>query len=169
MVLFDPLLEIGLIAIIVVVASRLLQTKFIDKKKQKETQASMKIKQAKIKELMKNDDEKSKNEMEQLQKELFEEMGEMMQGTTRYMMFSLPIFFGVFFVLGQFYGIQVFTTPFLVPKFEGFFMLNPFSWMPVDWVNQTGWLKWYIIIYFVLSMGWGIVLKIKDIAVKKKE
>jgi len=157
-----PIIDIGLLAVIVVIISRVLQAKFIDKKKQKESQARMKEKQAKIKELMKNGDEKSKNEMEQLQKELFEEMGETMQGTTRYMMFSLPIFFGAYYIIGNFYGLQMFQTPFLVPKFAGFFALNPLTWIPIDWVGQSGGIKWYIIVYFLISMGLGLVLKLKE-------
>ncbi len=64
MVFLDIMIEIGLIALVVVVVSKILQSKMIDKKKQKEAQAKMKEKQKRIKELMKNGDEKSKNEMD---------------------------------------------------------------------------------------------------------
>ena len=101
MAVINPLIDISLITLALVVISRFLQSKLIDKEKQKASQARMKEKQAKIKELMKNTDEKSKQEMNQLQKEMFEEMNETMQGSLRYMMFSMPLFFGVFFVLGS--------------------------------------------------------------------
>ena len=80
----------------------------------------------------------------------------------RYMMFSLPIFFGAYFILGQLYGIEMFETPFLVPKFENFFMFNPLTWIPTAWVSQTGWLKWYFLTYLITSIVLGIVLKIKE-------
>jgi len=121
----------------------------------------MKEKQAKIKELMKKDDEKSKKEMDGLQKEMFEEMNETMQGSMRYMMFSLPVFFGAFFVMGQFYGGLLFEAPFLVPKFEHFFFLNPLTWIPVGWSIETGWLKWYFITYLITSIAIGIAMKIR--------
>ena len=53
MVFLDIMIEIGLIALVVVVVSKILQSKMIDKKKQKAAQAKMKEKQARIKELMK--------------------------------------------------------------------------------------------------------------------
>lgn len=168
MALITAAVDIVLVAAGIVIVSKLLQNKLIDKEKQKASQKNMKEKQAKIKELMKNTDEKSKREMERLQTEMLQEMNETMQGSMRYMMFSLPIFFGVWFVLGYFYGGMIIEAPFLVPKFNGFFMFNPFSWVPVDWNMQSGWLKWYFISYLLISIGLGIVLKIREIAFKKK-
>ncbi len=162
MAVISPLVDISLVALAVVAVSRLLQARMIDKGKQKAAQARMKEKQAKIKQLMRNNDDKSRQEMQRLQQEMFEEMSETMQGSLRYMMFSLPIFFGAYFVLGMFYGGISFETPFLVPKFEGFFLFNPFTWMPTDWVMHTGWLKWYFITYLIVSIALGIVLKIKE-------
>ena len=162
MAVISPTLDISLIALAVVAISRILQRKLIDKDKQKATQARMKEKQSRIKELMKREDTQSKTEVQKLQQEIFEEMGESMQGSLRYMMFSLPVFFGAFFILGNFYGGTLFETPFPVPKFENFFFLNPFSWIPIDWVNQAGWLKWYFITYLIASIILGILLKIKE-------
>lgn len=168
MTLITVAIDIALVAAGIAVASKLLQNRLIDKEKQKASQKSMKEKQAKIKELMKNTDEKSKGEMERLQTEMMREMNETMQGSMKYMMFSLPLFFGVWFVLGYFYGAMIVETPFLVPKFSGFFMFNPFTWMPVDWTMQSGWLKWYFISYLLISIVLGIILKIREIALKKK-
>jgi len=162
MAIISPLVDISLIALAVVVVSRFMQRKFIDKKKQKAAQKNMKEKQAQIKELMKNNDDKSKQEMQKLQQEIMEEMSETMQGSMRYMMFSLPVFFGAFFIMGQFYGGTLFETPFLVPKFENFFMLNPFTWIPTGLVGETGWLKWYFLTYLAVSIVLGVTLKIKE-------
>lgn len=162
MAIISPTIDISLIAMAVVVISKIMQAKFIDKKKQKESQQRMKEKQKRIKELMNREDEKSKNEMDKLQQELLQEMNDTMQGTMRYMMFSLPIFLGAFFILGTMFGIEMFETPFLVPKFEGFFFLNPFTWIPVGWVGQAGWLKWYFITYLLTSIAIGAIMKIRE-------
>jgi len=162
MVLVSPIIEIGLISLVVVALSKILQSKMIDKKKQKASQARMKEKQAKIKELVKNQDEKSKSEMERLQKEMFEDMNETMQGSMKYMMFSLPLFFGAFFIMGSLYGGMLLQAPFPLPKFEGFFFLNPFTWVPVGWGPETGWLKWYFIIYLIASIVFAIIMKIVE-------
>ena len=167
MVFLDIVIEISLIALVVVVVSKFLQAKMIDKKKQKEAQAQMKEKQKKIKELMKKGDEKSKNEMDRLQKEMLEDMNATMQGTMKYMIFSMPLFFGAFFVLGSLYGNMLFNAPFLLPKFQDFFFLNPLTWIPVGWGYETGWLKWYFIIYLVASIIIAVTLKIREKVVKK--
>ncbi len=167
MAVVDPVVGISVVAIILVVISRFLQRKMIDKKKQKAAQARMKEKQAKIKELMKNEDEKSKNEMKQLQQEIFEEMNETMQGSMKYMIVSLPLFLGAWWLMGYFYGGQLFTTPFPVPKFEGFFMFNPFTWVPTSWVTASGYAKWYIINYFIVAIVLGIAMKIREKAMNK--
>jgi len=162
MAFISPVVDISLITVAVVIASKVLQNKLIDRKKQKESQARMKEKQAKIKELMKKGDEKSRNEMDALQKEILTDMNDTMQGSMRYMMFSLPIFFGAFFILGNFYGGLVFDAPFAVPKFDNFFFLNPLSWIPVGWGLNTGWLKWYFITYLITSIVIGVVMKVKE-------
>ena len=167
MVFVDIVIEIGLIALVVVVVSKFLQSKMIDKKKQKEAQAKMKEKQKRIKELMKNGDEKSKKEMDRLQKEMLEDMNATMQGTMKYMLVSMPLFFGAFFVLGSLYGGTIFSAPFILPKFQGFFFLNPFTWIPVGWGYETGWLKWYFIIYLIASIIIAITLKVREKVVKK--
>ena len=167
MVFLDVVIEIGIIALVVVVASKILQSKMIDKKKQKEAQAKMKEKQKRIKELMKNGDEKSKNEMDRLQKEMLEDMNATMQGTMKYMLVSMPLFFGAFFVLGSLYGGMLFTAPIILPKFQGFFFLNPLTWIPVGWGYETGWLKWYFIIYLIASIIIAITLKVREKVVKK--
>lgn len=167
MALISPVVDISLVALVLVVVSRLLQGRMIDKEKQKEAQKRMKEKQGRIKELMKNGDEKSKNEMQRLQQEIFEEMNETMQGSMKYMVTSLPLFLGAWWVMGYFYGGLMFSTPFLVPKFEGFFLLNPFTWIPTGFVAETGYAKWYIISYFIFAIVLGIALKVREKLSKK--
>ena len=167
MALISPIVDISLVALVLVVVSRFLQSKMIDKDKQKAAQARMKEKQAKIKELMKNEDEKSKNEMQRLQQEMFEEMNETMQGSMRYMLVSLPLFLAAWWLMGWLYGGQLFATPFPVPKFEGFFFLNPFTWAPVGWVLESGYAKWYIINYFIFAIMLGVGMKAREKIVKK--
>ncbi|MBN2067808.1 MAG: hypothetical protein JW744_05050, partial [Candidatus Diapherotrites archaeon] len=97
------------------------------------------------------------------------EMGETMQGSMRYMMFSFPVFIGAFILLGMFYGSITFEAPFTVPKFENFFLLNPFTWMPVGWGYSTGWLKWYFISYLITSIILAAGLKIAGKAMEKNK
>ena len=169
MALIDPAIDIALASVVVVAASRLLQSRLIDKEKQKAAQQRMKEKQARIKLLIKNNDEKSRNEMQKLQQEMLEEMNETMQGSMRYMMLSLPLFFGVYMAFGFFYGGMTLQAPFPVPRFANFFIFNPFTWVPAGWGPETGWLKWYFITYLIISVALGIVLKAREMASGKRK
>ena len=55
----------------------------------------------------------------------------------------------------------------MLPKFQGFFFLNPFTWVPVGWGYETGWLKWYFIIYLIASIIIAVTLKVREKVVKK--
>jgi uncharacterized membrane protein (DUF106 family) len=167
MALISAVVDISLVAVLLVVVSRLLQGRMIDKDRQKAAQARMKEKQGRIKELMKNEDERSKNEMKQLQQEIFEEMNETMQGSMKYMIVSLPLFLAAWWLMGWLYGGQLFATPFAVPKFDGFFFLNPFTWIPSGWVLESGYAKWYIVVYFIVAIVLGIAMKVREKIVKK--
>ncbi len=152
MVFISPAIDISLITLALVVVSRFLQSKLVNKEKQKAAQQRMKEKQKRIKELIASNDERSKNEAAALQREIFAEMGESMQGSMRYMMVSLPFFLVVFAALGFFYGGLYFDALFPIPKFEG--------WLPVGLTTKTGWFKWYFFTYLIASIVLGIVLKI---------
>ena len=76
MVLISAGIDIAIIATVLVVASRILQSKMIDKKKMKEQRKEMKEKQAQIKELLGKDDEKSRQDAQQLQMEIMKSMSE---------------------------------------------------------------------------------------------
>ena len=157
MSLISPAIDIVLISAVLVAVSRVLEAKIGNKKKMKESQQRMKEKQKQIKELAKRDDEKSKQEAQKLQQEMLQEMGESMQGSMRYMMISMPIFLVVFLFLGAAYGSTTLEALFPLPKFSGFFLLNPLTWIPVDFTTTTGWLKWYFFSYLIISIIVGIV------------
>jgi uncharacterized membrane protein (DUF106 family) len=152
MVFISPAIDIGLISLALVVVSRFLQSKLVNKEKQKAAQQRMKEKQKRMKELIANNDERSKNEAAALQREMFAEMGESMQGSMRYMMVSLPFFLVVYAALGFYYGGLYFDALFPIPKFQG--------WLPVGLATKTGWFKWYFFNYLIASIVLGIVLKI---------
>jgi len=162
MALISPSIGITLISVFLVVVSRFIQSKMVDKKKMKEMQKRSKEKQKRIKELIQRNDEQSKAEVQRLQQEMFADMGESMQGSMRYMMVSMPLFLGVFFLMGMFYGGMTIDAPFPLPKFQGFFLLNPLSWLPVGLSIKTGWLKLYFFSYLITSIVVSIALKIVE-------
>ncbi|MDP2974272.1 MAG: EMC3/TMCO1 family protein [Candidatus Diapherotrites archaeon] len=152
MALISPAIDISLITLALVVIGRFLQSKLINKEKQKASQQRMKEKQKRIKELVASNDERSKSEAAALQREMFAEMGESMQGSMRYMMVSLPFFLVVYAALGFYYGGLYFDALFPVPKFDGL--------LPVGLATKTGWFKWYFFNYMIASIVLGIVLKV---------
>ncbi|MCX6798736.1 MAG: EMC3/TMCO1 family protein [Candidatus Diapherotrites archaeon] len=156
----SPAIDIVLISAVLVAASRLLERRFVDKKKMKESQQRMKEKQKQIKDLMQRSDEKSKQDATRMQQEMLQEMSENMQGSLNYMMVSLPVFLVAFFFLGQLYGGKIFEAPFPLPQFHGFSIINPFSWVPVGIGTETGYLRWYFISYLIISILLGIAMKI---------
>ncbi len=152
MVFISPAIDIGLISVALVVVSRFLQSKLVDKEKQKAAQQRMKEKQKRMKELIASNDERSKNEAAALQREMFAEMGESMQGSMRYMMVSLPFFLVVYAALGFLYGGLYFDALFPIPKFQGI--------IPVSLTTKTGWFKWYFFNYLIASIVLGIIIKV---------
>ena len=158
MALFDPMIDIALATIAIALISRALQSKFVDRKKMKQQQADMKEKQKKVKELMQKTDQKSRLEMEKLQKEMLESMSESMQGSMRYMMISLPLFLGFFWVLGTAYEGALISLPFAVPIIH--------RNMSFEITASISWLWWYIYSMFAISIMINLALKAWD---KSKE
>ena len=150
-----PAVIILIVTLGMVIVSKLLQNKFLDKDKMKRNKERMKKKQAKIKELMKDG---KKEEAQVLQKEIMADTMEMMKGTQKMMVVSLPLIV-VYFILGfMFEGIS----------FESLFAIPTFSWygfIPLPnggFSIMTGWRRAYFVYYFMWFIIIGIILKIKD-------
>ena len=147
----NPMIDIFLISIVLVIFSKVLQRKFIDKDAMKKQQQEMKIKQKRIKELIEQKDDKSMQEANKIQQEMFEAMGKTMQGTMKHMMFSLPVFLGVFALIRMFYGEATIDLPIPIP------------WLGetgIELFEQTNWFGWYFLSYLVLNIIIGIAEKL---------
>ena len=157
MALFEPAVSILLTTVALVIISKILQSKFIDKEKMKLQRQQMKEKQNKIKELLKEGDHKKK-EADKLQTEILENTMEMMQSSNKMMFVSLPIFLGIFFVLGFVYGETLLTSLIPLPQtgwWNGLPIPNFFEWR-----MEAGYRTIYIYYYLALSIIVGIGLKI---------
>ena len=157
--LFEPTVSIFLTTVALVIISKILQWKFLDKKKMKEQREGMKIKQAKLKELAKEGEHKKK-EVASLQQEIMEESLGMMQSTNKMMFFSLPVFLLIFWILGFVYGAEVLVSMLPLPQTIWF---GPMP-MPnlMEWRFEAGYRTMYIYYYLYLSIIVGIGLKVYE-------
>ena len=138
-----------------VLVSKILQNKFIDKEKMKRNKERMKKKQQQIKQYMK-DGEKEK--AQELQKEIMADTMEMMKGTQKMMVVSLPLII-VYFILGAFYAGMTFDSLFAIPTFTWYGII-PF---PDGGLSiATGWRRAYFIYYFMWFIVIGIIMKVKE-------
>ena len=121
----------------------------------KRNKERMKKKQVKIKQLMKDG---KKEEASVLQKEIMADTMEMMKGTQKMMVVSLPLIV-VYFILGALFAGITFESLFAIPTFSwwGFipFPDGGFSIM-------TGWRRAYFVYYFMWFIVVGIVMKVRD-------
>ena len=121
----------------------------------KRNKVRMKNKQVKIKQLMKDG---KKEEASVLQKEIMADTMEMMKGTQKMMVVSLPLIV-VYFILGALFAGVTFDSLFAIPTFSwwGFipFPDGGFSIM-------TGWRRAYFVYYFMWFIVIGIIMKVRD-------
>ncbi len=151
----SPSIDIVMISAVLVIVSKVMQSKFMNKAQMKQDRETMKTQQNRVKELMGKDDEKSKQEIEQINKEMMETMQKSMQTSMRYMMISLPVFLIAFYLLGMFYTqFEPFALPVALPWFaeQGFFAFTFYS--------ETSWFGWYFVSYLTMNILVGIGLKI---------
>jgi len=158
MVFDNPLTGIPVIAVGIALVSQFLQRKLDDRKKMKENQAAIKEKQKTMKELLAKGDDASKKQADALQLEMLQMMNESMQGTMKYMLFSFPLFIGIWWVLGFIYFEQIITLPVALP-----IMHRDLSF---EITNEISWIWWYIYSMLAISLIINLVLKAID---KRKE
>ena len=154
MFLGNVMLEIALVSLVMVGVSQVMQRKFIDKKMMKENQDKMKEHQGKIKELAGKEDGKSKAEAERRQQEMLELMNKTMSGTMKHMLFSFPVFIGVFWGLSYLFSGVLIEMPFAVPIIH-----RNFSF---EITTTISWLWWYIYSSFAISMALNVLLKVLE-------
>jgi len=150
--IISNMVDITLISLGLVIVSQIIQNKFVNRDAMKAQQAEIKVKQARMKELTGKEDQKSKNEQEALQKEMFESMQKMMAGSTKVMIYSMVIFLPAFAILGFFYGEVIIDLPINLPWLsDGFDLFNTGTW-GIQFYEQTNWFGWYFVSYLALTI-----------------
>ncbi len=159
MAIINPMVDIFTVTVFLVVASKYMQNKFMDKDQMKEHKEETKTKSEKVKELLKKKDPKSLKEAEKIQNEIMESSMKVMQGSMRYMMYSLPMVMIVFFLLGQAYEKEIITLPIALPWWTAGNFLDITTWFDFKMFEQTNWFGWYFVSYLSTSIVYGIVQK----------
>lgn len=153
---------IGLAAV-----TKVLQRKLIDKNEMKRYQNEAKEMQVTLKELMK-EAEKNKSKIDELQTKMLRNSTEMMNKNMKLSLFTAPAFLVVFWFLSTLYGGQLIESFIALPKFIGFNLLNPASWVPVGLTMQTGYYKAFFFYYMGSAMLMGLVERVYDYFKLKK-
>jgi uncharacterized membrane protein (DUF106 family) len=153
--------------IVLAAVTKVLQRKLIDKKEMKRYQDEAKEMQLRLKELMK-EAEKNKSKIDELQTTMLKNSTEMMNKNMKLSLFTAPAFIVCFWFLSTLYGGQFIESFIALPKFIGFNIFNPASWMPVGLTMQTGYYKAFFFYYFGASIIMGLVEKVYDYIKKKK-
>lgn len=160
--LVDPTIDIALFSIAVVAFGRIVQEKIGSRKILKEHQEKVKEHQKRIQEITKNKDvsslsEKEKNEVQDLQTQMIKGTQEMMGSTMKQMMYTMPVFLGVFWVLQEFYSGAIVQLAVPVPFFS---LVEPFPWITgIQLYSSTNWFGWYILVSLIVSLGINVILK----------
>ena len=144
MVVFSPVIDITILAVIVGIISQALQRKLMDKKGQKAKQDAMKEKQKKLKELMKKGDEQSKKEAEKINMELMHDMKEMFKGMQKFMIASFVVIIPIFYLFVSAYQEETFSV---------------FGWIVPDFIFPHH-IVWYFISSIAFSIVFNAVMKI---------
>ena len=161
MALFSPPVDISLISIFLVTASQIMQRTVVDKREMKRQQDQMKENQKKMKELMSKQDQKSKNQLEALEKEMLDSMNSVMKGSMRLMLYSLVVFIPAFFFMGGFdFGVISFGGVYSQATIE---LPVPLPWFGsesiIQFYNETNWLGGDFVSYLVLTLIIGQLFK----------
>ncbi|MFH1390691.1 MAG: EMC3/TMCO1 family protein [Candidatus Diapherotrites archaeon] len=150
--IISTMIDIALISLVLVTLSQIIQKKFGNRDEMKKKQVLIKEKQSQMKELMGKEDQKSRNKLEALEKEMMQHMQEMMGGTMKVMKYSVVIFIPAFAILGFFYGDAIIDLPFAIPWLaNGFDLFNLGTW-GIDFYEQTNWYGWYILVYLGITI-----------------
>lgn len=157
----EAAIVILLTTIILAAITKVLQRKLVDKNEMKRYQDESKEMQLQLKELMK-EAEKNKSKIDELQMKMLRNSTEMMNKNMKLSLFSAPAFIAVFWFLSTLYGGQLIESFIALPKFIGFNLFNPASWVPVGLTMQTGYYKAFFFYYFGASILMGLVEKVYD-------
>ncbi len=156
---FSPQVDIALISVAIATTSQFVQRKLMPREETRKRQEKIKKHQDRMKQLADKKDAKSKNELEALEKEMMNEMGVMMQGSTRMMMFSMLFVVPMFWFLGAHFKDVVVQLPF------------PFPWFAANWAikfyTETTWVGWYVLCSLVTSLVINAAMNLREQFAKK--
>jgi len=162
---FGMLIACALLALI----SKILQRKFINKREMDYNKEKMKEYQKKMNDLSKSGEgEQKKRELEKLQTEMLELNSKMLNSSMKLMWVTMPVFLVAFAILSYLFGGKTLESFIVLPTFNGFNMLNPFSWVPTGLSAQTGFFKMYFFYYMGCSLLMNLFEKIYDTKLKGK-
>ena len=129
----------------------------------------MKDYQKKMNELTKKGDgEQNRKELERLQTEMLELISKMLNSSMKLMWVTMPVFLVAFAILSYLYGGKTLESFIALPTFNGFNMLNPFSWVPTGLSVQTGFFKMYFFYYLGCSIIFNLIENVYDKQLKGK-
>jgi len=132
----------------------------------REFQKKIKEDQKKFNELLK-EVEKNKKEIEEMQSQIMHQQMEMMNSNMKLSLFTMPAFLIAFWFLSSMYTGQTLTSFVVLPTFNGFSILNPFSWVPIGLSVSTGFYKMFFFYYFISAIVVGRIEWAYDKYVKK--
>lgn len=154
MALISPQVDIAMIAIGLSIVSQIIQRKVVNRGEMKRKQAEMKGKQNRIKELMKRNDTKSKNELQVLEREMMEAMSTMMKGSMKMMVYSMILFIPTLWFLSSSYGNEVIPLPISIPWFGTESLIQLY--------NETNWIGWYVLTSLICSLSFNAIINIYE-------
>lgn len=155
------------VTVVLAAITKVLQRKLIDKNEMKQYQVEAKEMQVQLKELMK-EAEKNKSKIDELQTKMLKNSTDMMNKNMKLSLFTAPLFLVVFWFLSTMYGGQWIESFIALPKFIGFNILNPMSWVPVGLTTQTGYYKAFFFYYMGSAIIMGLIEKGYDYFKLKK-
>ena len=113
----------------------------------------MKDKQKQLKELMKNEDEKSKKEAEKLNMEIMQDMKNMFGGMRNYMIASFVVILPIFYLGVSNYAKEIFIV---------------FGWQVPQFIFPP-YIVWYMICSIAFSLIFNAVMKVIDPVLEKRK
>jgi uncharacterized membrane protein (DUF106 family) len=165
----SPAIGMLIACAILALISKILQRKFIDKREMDYNKEKMKDYQKKMNELTKKGDgEQNRKELEKLQTEMLELNSKMLNSSMKLMWVTMPVFLVAFAILSYLYGGKTLESFIALPTFNGFNMLNPFTWIPTGLSVQTGFFKMYFFYYLGCSLTINFIEGIYDKQIKGK-
>lgn len=156
MVFANAGIEIAVFSVFLAAVSRLLQIRFGNRKETNRIQEEMKKKQARLQELLKKSDEKSKKEAESVQAEMMGNMNKVMSSSTKVMLISMVVFVPALGIMAGLYNGTTVYSPIPLVVFHRASGLIPVS---LELSAKSNWISWYFWWSLIGSLVLSVVFK----------